>query len=47
MPNGPAKGNIVPLERMLIEYYKERGWNKNGIPEKETINKLGLADLIS
>lgn len=47
MPNGPAKGNIVPLERMLIEYYKERGWNKNGIPKKETINKLGLADLIS
>jgi len=47
MPNGPAKGNIVPLERMLTEYYKERGWNKNGIPKKETINKLGLADLIS
>ena len=47
MPNGPAKGNIIPLEGMLTEYYRERGWNKDGIPKKETINKLGLADLIS
>jgi aldehyde:ferredoxin oxidoreductase len=46
MPNGPAKGNIVPLERMLTEYYKERGWNKNGIPKRETIHRLGLADLV-
>jgi aldehyde:ferredoxin oxidoreductase len=46
MPDGPAKGNTVPLEQMLEEYYKERGWNKNGIPKRETIKRLGLADLV-
>ena len=46
MPDGPAKGNTVPLEQMLEEYYKERGWNKNGIPKTETIRRLGLADLV-
>ncbi|MHB8910003.1 MAG: aldehyde ferredoxin oxidoreductase family protein [Syntrophales bacterium] len=46
MPDGPARGNTVPLERMLTEYYAERGWNEEtGIPERGTIERLGLADL--
>jgi aldehyde:ferredoxin oxidoreductase len=46
LPDGPARGNTVPLERMLTEYYQERGWNdETGIPEKNTIERLGLADL--
>lgn len=28
--------------KLLDEYYKYRGWNKEGIPTKETLNKLGL-----
>jgi aldehyde:ferredoxin oxidoreductase len=46
MPDGPARGNTVPLERMLTEYYAERGWNdQTGIPDRGTIERLGLADL--
>lgn len=28
--------------KLLDEYYKYRGWNKEGIPTKETLEKLGL-----
>ncbi len=46
MPDGPAQGNTVPLERMLTEYYAERGWNEQtGIPVRETVERLGLSDL--
>ncbi len=27
---------------MLEEYYKARGWDENGIPEKEKLDELGL-----
>ncbi len=29
-------------EKLLDEYYKYRGWNKEGIPTKKTLEKLGL-----
>ncbi len=46
MPDGPAQGNTVPLEPMLTDYYRERGWNeRTGAPEQETIERLGLAEL--
>jgi len=28
--------------KLLDEYYKFKGWNNNGIPTKETLDKLGL-----
>jgi aldehyde:ferredoxin oxidoreductase len=28
--------------KLLDEYYKFKGWNKEGIPTKETLDKLGL-----
>jgi len=47
MPDGPAKGNRVKLEEMLPEYYRERGWNEEtGIPNEETLQKLGLRELV-
>jgi aldehyde:ferredoxin oxidoreductase len=46
MPDGPSKGNIVPLERMLAEYYKERGRDEtSGIPKRETLQRLGIDHL--
>jgi aldehyde:ferredoxin oxidoreductase len=30
------------LEKMLEDYYKERGWDRDGIPTSETLQKLGL-----
>ena len=39
---GPAKGRVSQLDKMLEEYYKERGWDSNGIPPEEKIRELGL-----
>jgi aldehyde:ferredoxin oxidoreductase len=43
LPNGPDKGSIVHLERMLDEYYEARGWDKvTGWPTREKLAALGL-----
>lgn len=39
---GPAKGMVNHLEKMLPEYYRERGWTTEGVPTKETVERLGL-----
>ncbi|MHA1590096.1 MAG: aldehyde ferredoxin oxidoreductase family protein [Candidatus Njordarchaeales archaeon] len=41
MPEGPAKGHVVELEKMLEEYYKERNW-KDGRPTPEKLRELNL-----
>lgn len=33
---------VVPLEKMVKQYYKVRGWDKNGIPKKGTLKKLKI-----
>jgi aldehyde:ferredoxin oxidoreductase len=42
MPEGPSKGHVVRLNDMLPEYYKVRGWDKNGVPTPEKLAELGL-----
>jgi aldehyde:ferredoxin oxidoreductase len=39
---GPAKGLVNGLPKMLPEYYKVRGWTPEGVPTKETLERLGL-----
>jgi len=39
---GPRAGKVPPLERLLKEYYKIRGWDKDGIPSSKTLKRLGL-----
>jgi aldehyde:ferredoxin oxidoreductase len=39
---GPAKGLVNGLDKMLPEYYQLRGWDKEGVPTKETRKRLGL-----
>ncbi|RLE60849.1 MAG: aldehyde ferredoxin oxidoreductase [Thermoprotei archaeon] len=41
MPEGPVKGQVVELDRMLKEYYELRGW-VNGVPTKEKLKELGI-----
>jgi aldehyde:ferredoxin oxidoreductase len=31
---------------MLDEYYAARGWDEDGIPTRETLERLGLGDFI-
>ncbi len=42
MPAGPAKGKTVPLDEMLSEYYRLRGWDDEGRPGKKKLAALGL-----
>ena len=42
IPSGPSKGEVFELDRMLPEYYKLRGWDKEGVPTKEKLEELGL-----
>jgi aldehyde:ferredoxin oxidoreductase len=40
---GGSVGSIVPLEPMLDDYYRARGWdNKTGNPTRETLERVGL-----
>lgn len=43
LPDGPARGNTVPLEEMLTRYYGIRGWDaETGIPTEATLEALDL-----
>lgn len=45
MPEGASKGRHVTkeqLDMLLDNYYSIRGWEKDGSPKKETLEKLGL-----
>jgi len=42
LPEGGARGQVVKLEEMLSEYYQFRGWDKEGAPKKETLERLKL-----
>jgi aldehyde:ferredoxin oxidoreductase len=42
---GPAQGAVVTqeeLDLLLDDYYKARGWTKNGFPTKAKLEELGL-----
>lgn len=40
--SGPSKGEVSDLSKMLPEYYRLRGWNRNGIPSEEKKRELSL-----
>ena len=42
MLEGPAKGEVVELDRMLPEFYELRGWDENGVPTNQKLAALGL-----
>ena len=42
LPDGPAKGRVVELDKMLPEFYQLRGWDAQGWPTKEKLEELGL-----
>ena len=42
---GPAAGSVIDrrdFQGMLDAYYRLHGWDKNGIPMKKTLMRLGL-----
>jgi aldehyde:ferredoxin oxidoreductase len=34
------------LEQSLDNYYRIRGWNKDGIPQKERTTQLNISDIL-
>ncbi len=43
MPDGPAKGHVCQLDKMLPPYYELRGWDEHGNLKPEKAAELGLA----
>jgi aldehyde:ferredoxin oxidoreductase len=45
--SGPAKDKILSkkdFQQSIHHYYQIRGWDRKGVPKKETIQRLGLED---
>ncbi len=42
LPEGNSRNRIVHLDEMLSEYYKLRGWDKEGRPTNDTLKKLDI-----
>jgi len=42
LPEGPGKGRVVELDKMLPEFYAYRGWDERGWPTPEKLAELGL-----
>ncbi len=47
MAEGPSKGYVPKLDRLLEDYYAQRGWDKHGNVTPEKLEALGLTDLSS
>ena len=43
LKGGPADGHVVELAPMLDEYYRIMGWDDNGIPTRDCLNRLDLS----
>jgi len=41
-----SDGWVNHLAPMLEEYYRTRGWDEDGVPRQETLEALGLAQLV-
>ena len=45
VPDGPAEGYFITkdeINKLLDSYYAARGWDNNGIPLKETLERVGI-----
>jgi aldehyde:ferredoxin oxidoreductase len=46
VPDGPSKGQHIDraeFQKMLDQYYSLHGWDSDGVPTRETLERLGLA----
>ena len=46
--SGPYKGRTTDKDLVVekrASYFETLGWDKRGVPEKETLEKLGLGDV--
>ena len=43
----PASDTREMLQEMVEEYYSLRGWDRDGVPERATLERLGLAGFMA
>ncbi len=47
LPAGSAAGQVFEEEILLADYYQARGWDSDGRPLPETLNRLGLSSVVA
>ncbi|MDO9263490.1 MAG: aldehyde ferredoxin oxidoreductase family protein [Desulfosalsimonadaceae bacterium] len=45
LETGPTEGSVPDMDRMLAEFYELRGFNADGVPEKQVLENVGLSEL--
>jgi aldehyde:ferredoxin oxidoreductase len=45
LTEGFSKNHVVPLDKMLEQYYFVRGWDNNGIPKPDLLEKLAISPI--
>jgi aldehyde:ferredoxin oxidoreductase len=45
MQEGPTQGSSPDMNKMLAEFYALRGFDSNGVPGRQILEKVGLPDL--
>jgi aldehyde:ferredoxin oxidoreductase len=43
LEKGPNKGEKIPIDYLLKDYYNVRGWDSSGYPKEENLKRLGLS----
>ncbi len=47
MPEGPAKGKVNDiLEPIREAWYRQHGWDEEGVPTRQTLIDYGLEDIL-
>jgi len=46
LPDGPCRGQVVPLQEMLERYYELRQWDDEGRPVPDKLRSLGLEEIV-
>ncbi|MGM0448820.1 MAG: aldehyde ferredoxin oxidoreductase C-terminal domain-containing protein [Methanobacteriota archaeon] len=44
--DGTPGVDVDAFDRLLDRYYAARGWGESGLPTAETVDRLGLADVV-
>ncbi len=42
LPDGPHKGEVANLDKLLPKYYSVRGWDEQGVPTEEKLSELDI-----
>jgi aldehyde:ferredoxin oxidoreductase len=46
LKEGGSKGHLPDQDTMIADYYRFRGWSKEGRPTRETFDALGISDAL-